>query len=295
MHLKGLLRREGILVAPGVYDGLSSRIVEQHGFEAAYLSGGAVARGAGVPDLGLLTLSETAARLAQVVDAVSVPVIADADTGYGNPLSVRRTVTEFERAGASALHLEDQITPKRCGHYQRKELIGCDQMTAKVQAALDARSDPNLLVIARTDAIAAEGLDAAIERARAYVRAGAELLFVEAPTSEAEIARIATEVNHPLVINMFAGGKTPLLPADRLAAYGYKLMIVPSDLQRAATQAMADAAEILRRDGSTERYADRMASFSSRDTLVGLEQYEALEARYVRGPIVDDRSNQTAS
>ena len=269
-----------MVVAPGVYDGLSARVVEQHGFDAVYLSGGAVARSTGVPDLGLLTLSETAARLAQVVDAVSVPVVADADTGYGNPLNVRRTVTEFERAGASALHLEDQVTPKRCGHYQSKELIDRTQMTAKIRAALDARTDPDLIVIARTDAIATEGTDAAIARARDYARAGADLLFVEAPTSVAEVEWIADEVDHPLVINMFAGGKTPLIPADQLATYGYKLMIVPSDLQRAAVQAMADAASVLRRDGSTHAYTDRMASFSARDALVGLDHFEALETCY---------------
>ncbi|MEU5726072.1 oxaloacetate decarboxylase [Micromonospora sp. NPDC047738] len=279
-QLRARLAGPGIVVAPGVYDGLSARIAALAGFEAVYVSGGAVARSSGVPDLGLLTMTEVLGRLREVVDAVDVPVIADADTGYGNALNVRRTVREFARLGVAALHLEDQVTPKRCGHYEDKQLISVDEMTGKVRAAADARGDDGPLLIVRTDAIAAEGFDAAIARAHAYVEAGAEMLFIEAPTSVAQIERVADELHVPLLINMFAGGKTPLMNAQDLARLGFKLMIAPSDLQRAAIRAMQDTARELRESGSTDRLADRMATFTERDDIIGLPSYRELESRY---------------
>ncbi|MEV0810816.1 oxaloacetate decarboxylase [Micromonospora sp. NPDC050200] len=279
-QLRARLAGPGIVVAPGVYDGLSARIAALAGFEAVYVSGGAVARSSGVPDLGLLTMTEVLGRLREVVDAVDVPVIADADTGYGNALNVRRTVREFDRLGVAALHLEDQVTPKRCGHYEDKQLISVAEMTGKVRAAADARGDAGPLLIVRTDAIAAEGFDAAIARAHAYVEAGAEMLFIEAPTSVAQIERVADELHVPLLINMFAGGKTPLMNADDLARLGFKLMIAPSDLQRAAIRAMQDTARELRENGSTDRLSDRMATFTQRDDIIGLPAYRELESRY---------------
>ncbi|MCW3815893.1 oxaloacetate decarboxylase [Micromonospora sp. DR5-3] len=279
-QLRARLAGPGIVVAPGVYDGLSARIAALAGFEAVYVSGGAVARSSGVPDLGLLTMTEVLGRLREVVDAVDVPVIADADTGYGNALNVRRTVREFARLGVAALHLEDQVTPKRCGHYEDKQLISVDEMTGKVRAAVDARGDDGPLLIVRTDAIAAEGFDAAIARAHAYVGAGAEMLFIEAPTSVAQIERVADELPVPLLINMFAGGKTPLMNAQDLARLGFKLMIAPSDLQRAAIRAMQDTARELRENGSTDRLAGRMTTFTERDDIIGLPSYRELESRY---------------
>lgn len=279
-RLRARLAQPGIVVAPGVYDGLSARIAALAGFEAVYVSGGAVARSGGVPDLGLLTMTEVLGRIREVVDAVDVPVIADADTGYGNALNVRRTVREFDRLGVAALHLEDQVTPKRCGHYDDKQLVSVEEMAGKVRAAAEARGDSDLLLIVRTDAIATEGFDAAVVRARAYVNAGAEVLFIEAPTSVEEIERVAAELDVPLLINMFSGGKTPLMSATDLDRLGFKIMIAPSDLQRAAIRAMQATAEELHKYGSTDRLADRMATFAERDEIVDLPTYRELESRY---------------
>jgi len=279
-QLRTLLQRPDLLVAPGVYDGLSTIIVQQAGFEAVYASGGAIARSSGVPDLGLLSATEMASRIAEIVEAAAVPVIADADTGYGNPLNVARTVAQLERIGVAALRLEDQVTPKRCGHYDTKSLISPAEMSAKIRAAVDARADDDLLVIARTDAIAVEGFDAALARARAYADAGADMLFVEAPQSLEQIRQIAQRLDQSLLINMFAGGKTPLMSAAELAELGYRLMIVPSDLQRAAISAMRKAADTLRSDGSTAAITGELATFTERDQLIGLPSYQELEQRY---------------
>lgn len=268
------------MVAPGVYDGLSAVIVEAAGFGAVYASGGAIARSSGVPDVGLLTMSEVLARTKQIVDAVACPVIADIDTGYGGTLNVARTIREFEQIGVAAAHIEDQANPKRCGHYEGKTTVSVSAMAARLEAALDARTDPDLVVIARTDARATEGLDAAIERAKAYAAVGADMIFVEAPQSEDEVRAIADALETPLVINMFAGGKTPLIATDVLEAIGYALVIVPSDLQRAAIASMQLAAQTLFAEGSTASIAERMISFSDRERLVGLERYRALEDRY---------------
>jgi 2-methylisocitrate lyase-like PEP mutase family enzyme len=279
-RLRELLAHEELLVAPGVFDGLSARLAERAGAEAVYASGGAIARTAGYPDLGLLGVGEVLARLTQIAEAVSVPVIADADTGYGNALNVQRTVRAFERAGVAALHLEDQESPKRCGHYEGKTLVPAAEMVGKLRAALEARSDPDLVIIARTDAIAVEGLEPALARAEAYAEAGADVLFVEAPESEAQIEAIAERLPGPKLINVFRGGKTPLLPSARLATLGYRVAILPSDLQRAAIRAMQETLEAIRRDGNAAAVDDRLATFAERDAIVGLEEYQALDARY---------------
>lgn len=278
--LRRLLEGEGLVLAPGVYDGLSARLARAAGFAAAYATGGGVARSMGYPDLGLLSLTEVTDRLALIVEHAGVPVIADADTGYGNALNVRRTVREFERAGVAALHLEDQAFPKRCGHYDDKAVISTAEMAQKLRAARDAAQDPDLVIIARTDAIAVEGLDAAIDRARAYSAAGADVLFVEAPVSEAQIETIARSLPGPTLINMFEGGKTPLVPLPRLEAFGYRIVIVPSDLQRAAIRAMQEVLAVLRRDGNTRAVADRMATFEEREAVVGTREYLAAGRRY---------------
>jgi 2-methylisocitrate lyase-like PEP mutase family enzyme len=277
-RLRELLDGDGIVVAPGVYDGLSARIATAAGFSALYCSGGAVARSTGVPDLGLLTMTEVLARLREVVDATTLPVIADADTGYGNAVNVVRTVREFERLGAAAIHLEDQVAPKKCGHYAGQQLVSADEMVQKLRAALDTRRE--MLIIARTDARGQAGLDEAIRRGRLYAEAGADLVFVEAPVSRDEIEVIARSISTPLLINMFEGGRTPLLPATDLADLGYRLMIVPSDLQRAAIRAMQIVAEALLRDGSSASVRDRLASFAEREEVVDLAGWSALDNRY---------------
>jgi len=269
---------DGFVVAPGVYDGLSARIAAAAGFSALYCSGGAVARSTGVPDLGLLSMTEVLVRVREVVDATELPIIADADTGYGNALNVARTVREFERIGAAAIHLEDQVSPKKCGHYSGQELISAEEMVQKLHAALDTRCE--MLIIARTDARGQAGLEEAIRRGRLYAEAGADLVFIEAPTSREEIEEIARSVSAPLLINMFEGGKTPLIPAEDLAEMGYRLMIVPSDLQRAAIKAMQEVAQVLRRDGSSAAVRDRLVSFVEREQVVDLERWSRLEHQY---------------
>jgi 2-methylisocitrate lyase-like PEP mutase family enzyme len=278
--LRELLKGDGIVVAPGVYDGLSARLARAAGFAAAYATGGGIARSMGFPDLGLVSMHEVADRLAGIVEHAGVPVIADADTGYGNALNVRRTVREFERAGVAALHLEDQVFPKRCGHYDDKAVVSTAEMVQKLRAARDAAADPDLVLIARTDAIAVEGLAGAIERAHAYAAAGADVLFVEAPESEAQIETIARSVPGPKLINMFEGGKTPLVPLARLGSLGYRIVIVPSDLQRAAIRAMEDVLAVMRRDGNSRAAAGRMATFAEREAVVGTPEYLDLDRRY---------------
>ncbi len=279
-RLRERLRSPQLLIAPGVFDGLSARIAAAAGFEALYASGGAIARSTGVPDLGLLSVTEVLVRLREIVDATKLPVIADADTGYGNALNVFRTVREFERLGVAALHLEDQVSPKKCGHYAGKELISADEMVGKLRAAQDARTDPDVVLIARTDARAVEGLEEAIGRANRYAKAGADLLFVEAPESEEEIRTIARQVRAPLLINIFKGGKTPLVAPDTLGEMGYRVMIVPSDLQRAAIRAMQDAAQTIRATGTAAGLGPRLAGFDERDTIVDLATWHERDRLY---------------
>ena len=279
-RLRELLRGGDVIVAPGVWDGLSARLVARARFVAAYATGGGIARSMGYPDLGLLSLREIVDRLANIVEHAGVPVIADADTGYGNALNAQRAVREFERAGVAALHLEDQTFPKRCGHYDDKAVVPTREMTQKLRAARDAMTDPDIVLIARTDALAVEGLDAAIERAHAYASAGADVIFVEAPVSLEQIETIARRVPQPKLINMFQGGKTPLVPVVRLKALGYQIVIVPSDLQRAAIRAMDDVLAALARDGSSAALADRMASFKERESVVDTASYLERDAEY---------------
>lgn len=279
-RLRKLLAGDDVQIAPGVFDGISSRLVEQAGFGLVYASGGAISRSMGYPDMGLLSMSEVVARLAPILDSVSIPVIADADTGYGNALNAQRAVREFERLGVAGLHLEDQLFPKRCGHYEDKSVVPLGEMVQKIRAARDAASDPDLVIIARTDAIAVEGFDAAIARAEAYAEAGADVLFVEAPQSEAQIKEIGERLPQPKLLNMFLGGKTPIVPLDRLKTWGYRLVIVPSDLQRAALFAMSEVLSVLKEDGNSARLADHMASFADREEIVGTAAYMDLDASY---------------
>jgi 2-methylisocitrate lyase-like PEP mutase family enzyme len=280
--LKQLFKRDRLLVAPGCFDGLSARLVEEAGFEAAYLSGGAVARSMGIPDIGLVTMSEVIERAAQVVSAVKIPVIADADTGYGNAVNLVRSVKEFERTGVAAIHIEDQITPKRCGHLDGKEVIPTAEMEKKLEAALASRSDPDFCIIARTDARGVHGLEDAIHRGRAFAKLGVDAVFVEAPQSEAELEEIPRALpNVPLLVNVFKGGKTPMLTVDRLQQLGYRIAIYPSETQRAAIHAMRQALGLLKRDGTTEKMDDALTTFKERDKVVGLDEWQQLEKQYL--------------
>lgn len=272
-QLRNLLKSGHTVVAPGVYDGLSARLVAQAGFQAAYASGGAIARSCGVPDLGLLSLSENADRLAQIVDVVDIPIVADADNGYGNALNAQRTARAFERAGVAAFHIEDQTYPKRCGHYDDKSVVPVDEMAGKLKAVRDALHDPDIVVIARTDAIAVEGFEAALDRCLAYARAGADVVFLDAPTSEAQIVEIGRRLPGWKLINMFQGGKTPLLPVSRLEELGFSIVIIPSDLQRAAIKAMQTTLQAIYRDGSSASVLANMAGFEEREKLVGTAGY----------------------
>jgi len=280
--LKKLLNRKQLLVAPGCFDGLSARLVQEAGFEAAYLSGGAIARSMGIPDIGLVTMSESIERAAQVVSAIQIPVIADADTGYGNAVNLVRSVREFERIGVAAIHIEDQITPKRCGHLDGKEVISRAEMEMKLKAALDTRTDPDFCIIARTDARGVHGLEDAIGRAQAFAKLGVDAIFVEAPQSESELAEIPKRLpDVPLLVNVFKGGKTPMLPIERLQQMGYRIAIYPSETQRAAIHAMRSALTTLKREGTTESIDASLTTFKERDKVVGLDDWQKIEHTYL--------------
>lgn len=271
--LRAHLASQQIVVAPGVYDGLSALLAKQAGFPILYASGGAIARSAGYPDLGLLTMTDISSVLAHMVTVTELPIIADADTGFGNALNVRHTVQCFERIGIAGLHLEDQTFPKRCGHLNDKSLVSLDEMVQKISVARHSVRNADFVIIARTDAIAVEGFDSAIARAQAYQAAGADMIFVEAPETILQIEAIATLVPGPKLINMFHGGKTPVVPVARLQELGYNVVIIPSDLQRAAIKAMQLTLDAIRRDGNSQALAAQLATFSERETIVDTAKY----------------------
>jgi len=279
--LRERLSRGPLLLAPGVYDALTALLAEQAGFEAVYLSGASIAyTRLGRPDIGLVTASEVADTLQNIRERVSIPVVVDADTGFGNALNVARTVKQFERAGASLIQLEDQVTPKRCGHLDGKALISADEMAGKLRAALDSRTQA--LIMARTDAIAVEGLDRALERAERYLEAGADVLFIEAPRTLDEMksvtSRFAARV--PLLANMVEGGKTPLMDAASLGQLGYRLAIFPGGLARCLAFAAQEYFAALKRDGSTAALRQRMLDFNGLNRLIGTPQMLELGKRY---------------
>ena len=273
------LSRGPLLLAPGVYDALTALIAEQAGFEALYLSGASIAyTRLGCPDIGLVGMSEVAETLANICARVKVPVIVDADTGFGNALNVVRTVQAFERAGAAAIQLEDQAMPKRCGHLEGKSLVSAEEMTGKLKAALDARR--HALIIARTDAIAVEGLDAALDRAAGYAEAGADVLFIEAPRSVEDMKRIAAAFRVPLLANMVEGGKTPVLDAASLEKLGYRVAIFPGGVARRLAHAARDYFSLLKKDGTTAAMADRMLDFKGLNELIGTPSMLELGRKY---------------
>ena len=282
-RLRELLVQRDLLVAPGAYDALSARLIAQAGFPAVYMTGfGTAASVLGQPDVGLLTMSEMVSRAAALAAVVGDrPLIADADTGYGNPINVRRTVREYERVGVAAIHIEDQVWPKKCGHMEGKQVIPVDEMVQKIRAAVDARQDPDFVIIARTDANAVYGLEDALRRGRAYREAGADVIFIEAPRSIEELRAIAQAFpDVPLLYNWAESGKTPLLPLEEIHALGFKLVIFPVSMLFAATQALLDLLEALKQGQTSLAFAERMVTFSQFTDQIGLPEIQALERRY---------------
>lgn len=280
--LKALLAQDDILVLPGVADALTARIVENAGFPAVYVTGAGFANASfALPDIGLITLSEVVTHVERIAAAVDVPVVVDADTGYGDVLQVRRTIRQLERAGAAAVQLEDQAEPKRCGHFDGQQLIGATEMVRKIGAALDARDSEDLVLIARTDAMGVNGFDDAVARGRAYVAAGADVVFVEAPRTMAELSALPREIDAPLIANMVEGGKTPLLSAGELGALGYRVALFANTALRASIASVSHAMESLRARGSTAELLPTIASWSERQDLVRLGYYEELENKYI--------------
>ena len=270
---KMIMEEQQLIIAPGVFDGLSSLLAKQAGFPVLYASGGAIARSSGYPDIGLLTLTEVCSSLDSIIRATNMPVIADADTGFGNAINVHRTVQAYERLGVAALHLEDQTFPKRCGHLNDKTLISTEEMCHKLHVARNSLTDPDFIIIARTDAIAVEGIDSAIARSQAYLKAGADVIFVEAPESEEQIEQIAAAIPQPKLMNMFSGGKTPMVNTEKLHTLGYRIIIIPSDLQRAAIKAMQDTLAEIYESGDSSKIIDRLATFHEREIIVDTKKY----------------------
>ena len=283
VSLRQRLTQKPILLAPGVYDALTASLATDAGAEAIYLSGAAIAyTRLGRPDIGLVSPTEVADTITLIRDRVATPLVVDADNGYGNALNVQRTVRLFERAGASALQIEDQSYPKRCGHLAEKHLIAPAEMAGKIKAAVDARTDQQTLIIARTDAIAVEGFQPAIDRAGLYAEAGADVLFVEAPGSEAELSSIASALGDrlPLMANMVEGGKTPILGAEQLQTLGFSLVIFPGGIVRAIARSAVEFYATLVRDGSSAAFRDRMYDFDALNAVIGTPEMLALGKHY---------------
>ncbi|MBX5490930.1 MAG: oxaloacetate decarboxylase [Chloroflexi bacterium] len=280
-QLRALLAEPGLLLVPGAFDALAARLIEAAGFRVVYATGAGIANAyLGWADVGLTTMTEVRDAVWHIVDATSLPVIADIDTGFGNAVNVARAVREFERIGVAAVQLEDQVFPKRCGHFAGKAVIAQAEMVGKIRAACDARHN-GLVLVARTDARAVEGLEAAIARARAYREAGADVLFVEAPRSRAELETIAAALGDaPLLVNLVEGGQTPLLPAAELARMGYKLALYANTALRAAARGIQRALAYLAAHGSTLGADDLLIDWETRQRLVRLPEIEALERRY---------------
>ncbi|WZO99724.1 methylisocitrate lyase [Isosphaeraceae bacterium EP7] len=274
----------GPIMIPGAFNALTARMAERLGYHAIYLSGGALSAGwAGVPDIGLLTATEFADQAAVLARATSLPLLCDADTGFGEAINVERTVTLYERAGAAGLHLEDQEMPKRCGHLSGKRLVGVDAMCAKIRAAVAARSDPDFVLIARTDARSVEGFEAAVTRSRAYLDAGADMIFPEALESAAEFERFAREVKAPLIANMTEFGRGPLLDFDELAGYGYKAVLYPLTAFRAAMKAAGDVLAELRDRGTQRSSLGAMMDRAELYEHLGYSAWEARDRAYFGG------------
>ena len=281
--LRARLARRELLVLPGAFDALSARIIETAGFDAVYATGAGYANASfALPDIGFTGLAEVADHLGRITDAVDIPVVVDADTGYGELLQVRRTVQRLERAGAAGMQLEDQVMPKRCGHFDGHKLVSAQDMVQKIAIAVDSRSSDDFVIIARTDARGVEGLEAAIERAGAYVEAGADVIFVEAPRSREELLGLPGQVDAPLLANMVEGAKTPPATAVELQSAGFKIALFANAALRASMAAVSRVMEILRADGDTQAALPLMASWEERQQMVRLDEHQALEDSYTR-------------
>lgn len=280
-RLKALFARKQGAILPGTPNALFARVIEDLGFEAVYVTGAGIANmSLGVPDIGLVTLTELADHVAAVTDAVSVPVLADADTGFGNPVNMVRTVRVLERAGASGIQIEDQVFPKKCGHFKGKDVVPLDEMVQKVKAAVDSRRDSDFQIVARTDARAVLGFEAALERAHALIEAGADATFVEAPTSVEELARIARDLPVPQVANIVFGGLTPPVPQSELAAMGFGAVLYANAALQAALKSVREVLASLKSLGSLDEVRESLASFEERQRAVNKDHYDNLEARY---------------
>ena len=281
-RLRRLLKSPGLVAVPGVPDALFARIVAQSEFPAVYMTGaGTTAVRLGMPDIGLLTMTEMVDNAGRIVDACGLPLIADADNGYGGPLNVYRTIRAYEKAGAAAVHIEDQVFPKRCGHMAGKQLVSAADMVAKVKAAVDARTDPDFVVIARTDAIAVEGFEAALDRAGKYRAAGADVLFVEAPTGLDQLRAIPKASDAPQLYNMASSGKTPFLAMREIEELGFKIVIYPNWMLFGAVRAAQRVLAHLKETGSVKDLRASAVSFQEFFDLLGMQEMARLESRYV--------------
>ena len=283
MNLKSRLAEPRLLLAPGVYDALTALVAEQSGFEAVYLSGASIAyTRLARSDVGLTTMSEVCDTLATIRERIAIPIIVDADTGFGNALNMQRTIARFERAGANLIQIEDQTFPKRCGHLQGKGVVGAGEMVGKIKAALDARVSSDTLIIARTDAVAVEGFDPALERAEQYLEAGADVLFIEAVKSEEQMREVNARFKSrlPLLANMVEGGQTPIKSAADLEAIGYRIAIFPGGTARAVAHTLQAYYGSLQQHGTTAPFRDRMLDFDQLNGLIGTPELLAKGKRY---------------
>jgi len=280
--LRGLFAEKKLVVAPGAHDALTARIIEKSGFKAIYMTGyGQAASHLGCPDVGLLTLTEMVDRARNIAACVDIPVIADADTGFGNAVNVQRTIREYEAAGVAAIQLEDQVSPKRCGHMLGREVINMAEMVGKIKAAVDARRDEGMMIIARTDARTVHGIDEALARGKAYEEAGADIVFIESPENVEEMRRINKEINVLTLANMVEGGRTPLLPNDELESLGFDLVIYPTASTYMTSKAMLDLMTHLMQQGTTKGMMDKMVTFSEFNELIGLPGINELGRKYI--------------
>jgi 2,3-dimethylmalate lyase len=285
-QLRQLLREPGIIVAPGAYDCLTAKLIAREGFPAVYMTGaGTALTRLGQPDLGFATLSEMVANAAAMAATVAIPLIADADTGYGGALNVYRTVREYEKAGAAALHIEDQVFPKRCGHLDGKQVVPIEEMVIKLRAAVEARTDEDFVLIARTDALAVTGLDDTLRRCHAYIEAGADVLFVEALRSQDDIEHLVRDVHVPLLYNFVEHGKSPLLPVDELQRLGFKVVIFPGSIMLAVLPLVRQILGEIKQRGTTDALLDRMTNVVELFETMGLSEMLALDARVAGGPM----------
>ena len=285
MSVRSILRKmlEGpeLVMAPGVADALNARLVAREGFKAIYMTGsGTTASRLGMPDIGLLTMTEMVDNAGRIVDASGLPVIADADTGYGGPINVQRTIRAYERAGVAGVHIEDQQWPKRCGHLEGKTLIPAAEMAAKVRAATDAREDKDFVVIARTDALSVEGFEQALDRGRLYEEAGADMIFIEAPNSPDQLAAVPKSFKVPTLFNMSSSGKTPFLSTQEIQKLGFKVVIYPNFMLLAAVTAAQGVLRELKKTGSIAGLANKITTFTELFDLVGMREVQELEQRY---------------